>query len=104
MGLRKDLAAVLNAAHNITGTYGDVGDRQKVMDYVKAPVTSDFKLYAYVYKIPFGNFYAHAEQAFDKDSLWQEIEAQCGGRSIPQPPKWGITTTAGDVALWIDDQ
>jgi hypothetical protein len=54
VGLRKGLAAVLTAAYKVTGTYGDVGDRQKVMDYLKDPVSSDFKIYAYVYKIPFG--------------------------------------------------
>jgi len=104
MELREWLAVVLNAAHRVTGTYGDVGDRQRVTQYLKAPADCDFKIYAYVYKIPLGNFYAHSEQAFDKASLWQEIEDEASAKAIPQPPKWGITTTAGEIALWIDDQ
>jgi len=104
MGLRKRLAAVASAAHRVTGTHGDVGDRARVIEYLASPVKCDFKVYAYVYKIPLGNFYAHSEQAFDKGSLWQEIELECGEDDIPQPPRWGIASTLGEIALWIDDQ
>jgi hypothetical protein len=104
MGMRKRLAAVAKAAFDVTGTYGDTGDRAKLVEYLAAPVSCDFKVYAYVYKIPLGNFYAHSEQAFDKASLWHEIELGSGGGPIPQPPRWGIASTLGDIALWIDDQ
>ncbi len=104
MSVRKNLAAVLRAAHQVTGTYGDVPDRPKVNAFLADPVHSDFKVYAYVSRIPLSHFYAHSEQAFDKASLWQEIETQCKADSIPQPPKWNIDTTTGDIALWIDDQ
>ncbi len=104
MGFRQRLANVLTAASRETGTLGDVSDRSNVKAYLADPVSADFKVYAYVYKIPFANFYAHSEQAFNKDSLWQAIEAAEGGGSIDQPSKWGITTSAGEIALWIDDQ
>jgi len=104
MGFRQRLANVLKAAQQETGTNGDVGDRAKVLAYLKDPAGADFAVYAYVYKIPLGNFYAHSTQAFDKDSLWQAIESQESGKSNPQPDKWGIATTVGEIALWIDDQ
>jgi|RhiMetdeSRZDD1v2_1073273.scaffolds.fasta_scaffold33893_6 hypothetical protein len=101
MKVRDALAGVLSAVHEITDSFGSPADRSKVKTYLASPKQASFDTYLYVGRIPLANFYAHAEVALDKASLWQEVQDQVGMPQLPPPKKWDSHTPLMDLALWV---
>ena len=101
MTVREALAAVVRAVYEETDSYGSPADRTKVKTYLEGFETAPFATYLYVGRIPLANFYAHAAQAFNKASLWQEIQDRSAHTNLDQPGSWDASTQLIDLALWV---
>ena len=99
---RAVLAKLVRAVYNVTDSYGSSRDRKKVKEFLAKPGSCDFQTYLYVGRIPLANFYAHADLAFDKGSLWQEVESVFQKKTINQPASLSAETELIDLALWIE--
>ena len=99
---RESVDVILESLHAITDSYGTPADRPKVTAYINDPTGADFQTYLYVGRIPLSNFYAHADQAFDKGSLWQEVQDRSKIKDLPQPPRWDASSLVSVLALWVD--
>jgi hypothetical protein len=88
-------------SYEITDSFGSPSDGTNVKAYLAAPLDASFEIYIYVGRIPLANFYAHASQQFDKNSLWQEIQQRANLATLPQPKKWDVASTLMDLALWV---
>ena len=101
MTVRKAHAIILEAVHAITDSYGAPSDQAKVKSFLADPAACPLETYIYVGRLGLGNFYAFSSNAFDKNSLWQEIQKQSGLKQMPHPKKWGIDSRVNDLALWV---
>ena len=101
--MREVLSKVLWAAHEETDTYGSSVDQDIVRRFITDPANANFDDYVYVSRVRFVNFYANTSAAFNRASLWQEIERQIDRGDEPQPVDWDETTEVGVIALWLHD-
>lgn len=98
------LQVVIAALHKETGIFGTAAEAPKVHKFIAAGEAADWPLYLFVSAIPLAHFYAGQADAFEADSLWQEITDTAATPTAVPPKKWDYSETAGNVSLWLFKQ
>lgn len=98
------LQVVITALRKETGIYGTSSEAPKVRQFIAAGEDADWPLYLFVSAIPLAHFYAGQANAFEADSLWQEISDTAAMPAAVPPKKWDYSETTGNVALWLYKQ